>query len=216
MLLFITLLACVGFLESEQDMTGQLQAVGDSFLDWNVDSANSIPEQVGEILGLEVQNNAIGGALFSAEDDEDIRQQYESNGSAWVLMTGGGNDLNEECGCGDCEANVNGMIGADGMQGDIPTFVNSILDDGPNVVILGYYSIPEEAGDFIGCNDELESLANRYEQFSMQTDGVLFVDARSFITPQENIDAYDSDLVHPSVEGGRILAEALSTVISNF
>lgn len=217
MLFFLTLLACQDLVDSDKFTGGHLQAVGDSFLDWNIDSGQSIPEQVGELLSMEVQNNAIGGSLFSDEDHgEDIRAQYESNDSAWVLMTGGGNDLNDECGCGDCAENIDGMISTDGSEGDIPRFINRVRSEGPNVVILGYYNIPEEADDFMGCEDELEVLATRYEQLTSQTDGVIFVDGRDFITFDEQVDAYDSDFVHPSVEGGRILSEAVANALSQF
>ena len=211
-----TLVACEGFEVGEKNSIGGIQAVGDSFLDWNVESGESIPEVVADLLDSNVQNNAISGALFSSPNDEDIRVQYESNGNEWVVMTAGGNDLNEECGCGDCSDNLTQMISGDGSSGDLPDFIYEMIEDGPNVIMLGYHSIPEDAEEFGNCNDELDVLATRLEALASQEDSFLFLDGRDFVSPESTPEAYDEDLIHPSVEGGRILGQALADTITDY
>ena len=44
--------------------------------------------------------------------------------------------------------------------------------------------------------------------------GVLFVDGRDFVSPASTPEAYDDDLIHPSVEGARILGEGIADAIS--
>ena len=124
-------------------------AIGDLYFDYNTEDEESIPAFTGRALGVSVQNNAIGGTRVSSGDPySDIPSQYEEGDWSWVLVNGGGNDLNEECGCGDCEENINGIISEDGQSGDMVSLIEKIVEDGSRVAWVGYYNIPEDAPDF--------------------------------------------------------------------
>lgn len=70
-------------------------------------------------------------------------------------MDGGGNDLHDDCGCEACELVLDGLVSDDGRSGEIPDFVRRLLDDGPQVMVVGYYEIPSDARyGFDRCADK--------------------------------------------------------------
>ncbi|MEC7984538.1 MAG: SGNH/GDSL hydrolase family protein [Myxococcota bacterium] len=226
MLNLILLLACdiesnipslddsnIEFGDESQTDSPFLLAVGDSFFEWNAEEGASIPDVVAESLDFELQNNAISGAYFSAEDGDDIREQYESGEWGWVLVDGGGNDMNDECNCNTCEDNLDSIALEDGTAGDLYEFVSQIRSEGPRVAIMTYYNIPSNADDFRNCNDEVEDLANRFAAVAENMEGVIHIDARDVASPETTPEAYDSDLVHPSVEGCQIIGEYIAEQI---
>ena len=201
--MFLFLIAC------SVDTTG-LQAIGDSIFDWN--DKQSIPQVVGDELGMSVVNNAIGGSKVIG--DEGIPLQYEEGDWQWVLIDGGGNDLNEGCGCTDdevCNDIINDIIVEDGSGGLIYDVVERATEDGHNVALLGYYedSVDSEFGN---CNDELYVLRQRNTNLASLFETVIFVDPTEVVTP-DMTEAYDDDLVHPSEEGGRIVGEFIAESI---
>lgn len=195
-------------------LEGDAIAVGDSMFDWNIEEEASIPTVIGEELGIEVANAAIGGAQVLGWDA--IPDQYQSGSWTWAIMDGGGNDLNDECGCGDCGAVMNALISGDGTRGAIPELVATAREDGARVAWVGYYDLPEGAEfGFDRCDDELLVLRERLAAMADADAGVIFVDASDAFSADQ-LEMYDEDRVHPSVEGGRavgaLVADAIRTI----
>lgn len=209
---FLMFTACMNSVSSE--ISGPMLAIGDSFLDYNLDQDASIPDFTGKALQVSIQNNAIGGTrISSGNPEDDIPSQYESGDWSWVLMDGGGNDLNEECGCNSCEENMDGMISADGQTGDIVSLIQDVIEEGAQVAWIGYYEIPAEADEFFNCNDELAVLSQRFSVLADQQDAFIFIDSRSVLSYDSHPQAYSEDLVHPSTEGSRIIGEYVAAQI---
>ena len=210
MRLVLALILCTAC--SAEKVTTGLQAVGDSMFDWN-DEDSSIPAVVAANLGLPFQNNAIGGTTIT-EVGFPIPEQYEAGTWDWVLVDGGGNDLNDGCECRQCDAVMEEIITADAEQGAMADFVEQIVDDGYNVALMGYYEMPNNAEyGFDQCNDELGVLLPRYQLLAERFERVTFIDIREVVSPQTTPQAYDEDQVHPSTEGARMIAEHIASVL---
>ncbi|MEM7342344.1 MAG: SGNH/GDSL hydrolase family protein [Actinomycetota bacterium] len=196
-------------------------ALGDSIFAWN--DSESIPDVIGATLDRPVINASVSGAHFdlpdgaeeAADDGLDIRRQYDALGQTgfdWVVLDGGGNDVNDSCGCGQCSEVLDAMVSSDGTSGSIPEFVTRVVADGSTVMFVGYYELPAEAEGFGDCGDELQEQSTRLALMAAGIDGVHFVSAADVVTAS-NTAAYDEDLVHPSPEGSRIVGEYVAEAI---
>ncbi|MEM9042496.1 MAG: SGNH/GDSL hydrolase family protein [Actinomycetota bacterium] len=198
-------------------------ALGDSILDFHVDDGHSIPDVIGRTLDRPVVNAAVGGAWFAHADPEavsvglDVRAQYDGARAAadagWVVLTGGGNDVNDACGCGRCDEVLDALISHDGTNGEIADFARRVVADGSQLMYVGYAEISADAeGGFGRCVDELSEHSRRLAEMAESIDGVYFADARQVVTAADP-HAYLDDLVHPSVEGagtlGRFVADEI-------
>ena len=193
-----------GYSDDEQgEFTGQIQAIGDSFLDFYSEEEESIPHVIGNELGLEVQNNAVSGAVLLGSDG--ISSQYESGSWDWVIVNGGGNDLEEQCGCGDCDDYMDEIISEDALSGVLPELLYTIQEDGNRIVLMSYFSIPNEAEEFSACNDELAIMRERYQLFADNHEAVIFVDAGDVVSYDAQPEAYAEDLIQPSPEGSALI-----------
>ena len=214
-LLFFT--ACQ---ESDHDehgeSTGRIQAIGDSFLDFYSEEEKSIPHVVGNVLGLAVQNNSISGAVVLGDGSEGIPGQYESGSWDWVIVNGGGNDLEQECLCGDCDDYMNEIISEDTLSGTLPELLYTIQEDGNRIVLMSYFSIPSEAEEFSNCNDELDVMRERYQTFADIYDDVIFVDAGDVVSYNTQPEAYAEDFIHPSIEGSALIGAYVAERIQSF
>lgn len=204
--LSITTVGCDAPLE------GDVIAVGDSIFDYNVEEGASIPAVIGETLGLEVANAAVGGAQVLG-GDAPIPDQYQSGDWDWAVMDGGGNDMNDRCGCGECDEVMDTLISSDGASGAIPELVATALDDGARVAWVGYYDLAEGAEfGFDRCGEELIELRARTAAMAEGDEDVIFVDASEAFTADE-LDHYDDDRVHPSIKGGRAVGELVAAAM---
>ena len=206
--------------EEQTEFTGNegsaILAIGDSMLAWNREEGASIPEVIGEELDLEVNNVAVSGAYISAdEEDMHIPNQYAAGDWPWVVMDGGGNDLMDECGCGDCDENLNTILSEDGDAGELFDLVQQITDDGSRVALIGYFSMPQQAEEFSNCNDELAVLVERATRMSENIDGMIFFDSRQIVSYEETPYAYDEDYVHPSIEGSELVGVEVADAMLN-
>ena len=193
------------------DEDAELYAIGDSIFDWNVEAGAAVPAVVGEALGRPMTNAAVGGATILGE--ESILEQYEPGAWSWLVMDGGGNDLNDKCGCGSCGDVMDEMLSADGLSGAIADFVAEVTASGTGVVFMGYPEIPDEAEfGFDRCTDELDEMSRRGAALAATGEGVLFVDMRDHISGTDH-HLFDDDFVHPSIEGSRVMGEAIATAI---
>lgn len=206
---------------SETDSESTVLAVGDSFFEYNAIGQASIPDVIGETIGIRVVNAAMSGAYFAnldpaaVADGLDVRSQYQEGDWEWVVVTGGGNDLNDLCGCGECEEVLDVLMAADGLSGEIPDFIKGIAADGINVMLVGYYEVPTDADyGFDQCGDEFADLSTRLEVSADSTDGVWFVSAAEVVTADQR-SAYANDRVHPSIEGSKLIGEHVAAAMKS-
>ena len=182
--------------------------LGDSLMAWNLDEGVSIPEVAGDELGLAVENLSVSGAYMTTDDGDAIPDQYVEGEWEWVLVDGGGNDMNDECACGDCGDNIDSLVSADGAEGAVVDFVEQVLEDGVKVALMSYYPMPDDAEfGFDRCNEEVVVLRDRYQALADRHADMIMVDAALVVTPAIAPEAYDDDRVHPSQEGSRIIGE---------
>ena len=206
---------CVGCGGTVESGNATILALGDSIMDWNADEGMSIPDYAGEALGQEVQNNSISGAYISSDEGDVIADQFEGGNWSWVMLDGGGNDVNDECECGDCLDNIDTMISADGSTGDWVGFIEGILNTGSRVALMSYYGMPADAEfGFHRCNEEVEILRQRYQALADRYDTMILVDAALVVTPDGTPEAYDDDRVHPSPTGSRLVGELFAERMS--
>ena len=186
-------------------------AIGDSGFAWKNQRCKTIPDVVAVELQREVKHVAVNGAKITG-GDHDITGQYEEGDWQWVIMDGGGNDVNNECECGlNCDAALDRLISEDGAAGDIPRLVTRIRRDGPRVLLYGYFEIGPKANYGFGdCVAELDELRERQSRVPDAIEGVTFVDGRDAVTIDANPKAYASDDVHPSHEGARLIGELIA------
>ncbi|MEO0494655.1 MAG: SGNH/GDSL hydrolase family protein [Actinomycetota bacterium] len=190
---------------------GSIVALGDSIMAWNVDLGASIPDVIGESLGAPVVNASVGGAFAG-----DVVEQYDEAGGDhdWVVLDGGGNDYNDRCGCGECATVADTIVTSDGQGGVLADFTESLVAEGRNVVLVGYYELPEGAAfGFARCGEELVEHTERMRTLAGRFDSVLFVDPGEIVQGDDRF-AFDDDLVHPSIEGSRVVGEQIAAAIS--
>ena len=220
-MLFLFIVACgYDYMAGEEqtEFSGNegnaILAIGDSMLAWNREEGASIPEVIAQELELEVSNVAVSGSYISSdEEDMHIPNQYTSGDWPWVVMDGGGNDLMDECYCGDCEENLNSILSEEGDEGELFDLVQQITNDGSRVALVGYFSMPEQAEEFSNCNDELAILVERATRMSENIEGMLFFDSRQVVSYEETPFAYDEDYVHPSIEGSELVGIELAAAM---
>lgn len=180
--------------------------LGDSIMAWFADRCQSIPDVVGSTLGRPVRNRSVSGALLSAPEARDIRDQIPDDGSSfeWVMLDGGANDINVECECqieGSCDDNLDQLASEDGTTGEMPEFLDVLTEQGFKVMLVGYYPMPSKAQlGFGSCQDELRTLAGRYDKAARKRDSVWYADAGRVVSVVDD-DAFYVDNVHPSVTG---------------
>lgn len=204
---------------ADTESESSILAIGDSFFEFNTIQEASIPDVIGEILLVPVVDAAQGGAYFTKPDPEaasgssDVSRQYREGDWEWVVVTGSGNDLNDICGCGECDSVLDALIAADGTTGEIPDLVRNIASDGVNVMLVGYYDLRSDADfGFDRCGDEVTELRTRMELTAGRTDGVWFVSAADVVSVDDT-DAYAEDRVHPSTVGSELVGEHVAAAI---
>ncbi|MEO1231378.1 MAG: SGNH/GDSL hydrolase family protein [Myxococcota bacterium] len=189
---------------------GPVLAIGDSILDWHSDTAQSIPEVYGATADRSVANRAIGGARLLA-GERSIPSQYVASARNYsrVLLDGGGNDVGGDgCGCGDCRGMVDLIINAQATEGRLVQLIDTIIADGADVVLLGYY-MPPPFGEFSECRDEFAALNQRYAALAASRPPVRFVNMGDVVVYTDRPDYFD-DPIHPSIEGSRVIGEYIA------
>jgi lysophospholipase L1-like esterase len=204
--------ACILAACIEEDLPqADVLAIGDSVIWWNSDTEQSVADVISDDLQRQVTNAAIPGAAFLGGLDS-IPGQYQRGTWDWVVLDGGANDLGDFCGTDAAGSVLDRMIASDLASGAVPGFLARVREDGPQVVIMGYYLSPQEGGDFAGCTDDFAVLNMRLMQYAEQSEGVYFISAQTVIDPA-NPAHYDPDLVHPSPLGSRLIGRQIAEVI---
>lgn len=186
-------------------------SLGDSIMYWN--GAQSIPAQLSRELGLPVDDRSLAGSQISTGfwnrmRGLDIRAQLNGDRPDILVMTGGGNDLGDGCGCREgCAEEAEALLTEDG-GGEFGEFLNDVVADGTEVFVQGYPDPPVGGNDFSGCVADLRALADRLDAL----EGVTLVPVQQAIDPAD-ISYYDADRVHPSVKGSSVMAKLLADAI---
>ena len=192
--------------------------IGDSVMAWN--GAQSIPSVIASRIDRPVRDESVAGAKLSHRmrffvGPMDIRAQVTRLPFSWVVATGGGNDLADECECDRCTAVLDTLISESGQLGEIPDFVTELRQTGARVLWVQYYDPPRGGGPFSACADEFATLDARLDRMAATYDGVFIADMGAVVDAND-LSLYDRDLVHPSVDGsariGRYLADTLITL----
>ncbi len=186
----------------------RLLAVGDSILAWNDDE--SIPDLTAEILNRQgvaatVENRAVGGAcLVRCGRRPTITDQYATGDWTHVLVTGGGNDVGDDCRSPDSS------MTAELDAGSMVDLIDRATADGAVVLLEGYAPAVDPTSWWAGCAS-FGTLNQRYAAFAAARDDVVFVDAATVAGPSTP-EFYDDD-IHPSVEGGQAIAKLVARAI---
>ena len=190
-------------------------AVGDSVFAWRMRTCETVPDVAAIELGRPLRHKAINGARLTGGEKTSVVDQYEKGEWEWVIVDGGGNDLNNECECGvDCGGVLDELVSEDGSTGELAQLVDEIRRDGAKVVLYGYFRIDEHAFyGFDECIGELDILHERQSKLAAQREGVFFADGRTVVSPETKPGAYAFDHVHPSAVGARLVGGLIAKTI---
>ncbi|MEO1271267.1 MAG: SGNH/GDSL hydrolase family protein [Myxococcota bacterium] len=185
-------------------------AIGDSALEWNGIGA-STPSQLEAAIrsagtDMTVINTSISGTCLTAcpEVGTLIPDQYTSSDYAFVLISGGANDIFEGSnGCGSADP----YMSADLTGGLMVDLINRVTADGNTVVLYGYFEPLDEGGSVAACG-ALWTLLERYQDFAANRDDVVFINAMDVIDRSKP--QYYADDVHPSPEGSAALGNHIA------
>ena len=137
----------------------RLLAIGDSVLEWNDDS--STPARAAALLndrGIEtiVDNRAVSGSCLGPCGDPDAAIASTSTDDGWthLLVSGGGNDIDENC------ASADPVISEDLSSGLIIDLID--LAPASTTVLLYVYAPPIEPDDPLASCTEFDRLQARY------------------------------------------------------
>lgn len=194
----------------------EILAIGDSFFEWHVGSQQSIPDEIAKSLSQTVSNQSMIGAVITGGDGGiDIKDQYARGDWDWVVMAGGGNDLNDKCSCNACDAVLDELISQDANSGAIPDLVTTMLNNGHSVVYMSYPVLPNDAQfGFNRCGDEFAELQFRVNQLALNTQNMWMVSA-SDVVPEGDSSYFEGDSVHPSVKATAAIGEYIAQTIQD-
>ncbi|MEM6371378.1 MAG: SGNH/GDSL hydrolase family protein [Pseudomonadota bacterium] len=191
----------------------RMLAIGDSILAWHKWTGRDIPSQMGLVLDLEVENDAVAGARFSNESaigravGFDVRAQYRRGTWDLVLINGGANDFLADCGCRACDDVLDGLIAPD-LSGEVATLLAEVLASGPQVIWMGYYA-SARSGQFAGCRPYLVEYDARLARLAAQTPRLTFIDSEDAVNPDDRTH-FAFDGIHPSPIGARLIGGYLA------
>ena len=196
---------------------GDILILGDSIMAWN--GGRAIPDVIASQTGRNVTSRAVPGAQFDNASTVasavgfDIQQQFPGGRWNWVVVNGGANDLNADCGCGACGAAVDALIAPDGQSGSIPAFLQRLrAQTGAQIMWMGYYA-GSGSGAFAGCRDDLVEIESRIARFAARRSGIHFVDSEDVIDRGDR-GLFAADNVHPSARGSARIGAYLAQEIT--
>ena len=189
-----------------------VQVVGDSLFGADAEGCASVSTFMSLRLWLEVEDNSIPGAMVN-DGNEGIPQQYVSGDWNWTVINGGANDIMPYCTENDCDEVLDEII-TDSGEGLIPDLVEKAQNDGSNVILIGYYSVPK-GSEYEPVILELEIINDRYNEFAKANEGVYFISLKDVMSPEETPELYSDDLVHPSIDGHSVIGEHIADFIIN-
>ena len=107
---------------------------------------------------------------------------------------------------------VDQIISADASEGVMTSLVSRAVNEGAQVILLGYYRVSGE--EFAGCEDEAEALNTRYRALAARSSEVIFVDMGDAVEHEPMSVYLDEDGIHPSVYGGSLIGELIARRIT--
>ena len=195
-----------------------VQVVGDSIFGADADGCASVSTFMSLRLWLRVEDHSEPGATVAG--DESIPKQYVGNPEPvsgqysdwnWTVINGGANDIMPHCTENDCDEVLDEII-TDSGEGLIPNLVEKAQNDGSNVILIGYYSVPK-GSEYEPVILEIEIINDRYNEFAEANEGVYFISLKDIMTPEETPELYSDDLVHPSDDGHYVIGEHIADFI---
>ena len=196
------------------DPEARIIVYGDSMMDWNRLSAQSTPDQLALLLSEPIQNQAVTAARLSHPLNPllDIRRQVRDGNWAVAIVNGGANDMIFECGCGPCQGTVDRVISSSGQDGQLPTFLRALRDEGAEVIYSGYHRPRNMGSPVRACRNEVEELEARVARLAKAEPGITFASLAEAFPPGDT-SYYDFDRFHPSIKGSERLAKVLEPYV---
>lgn len=203
----------------------QILAVGDSIMAMNGQVCQGVAGHAGLALDRYVQDHSLGGRRLDHPDsDDDIVGQYEAGPWEWIVMTGGGNDMLQECGCNQdgydaavCEQVLDSLVDLELGTGEIFDFLDQVRADeshAATVLLLGYYAFTDDSwANFDGCNAYLPELNARYELLAEQEEDLIFVSTTETMDIEAHPERIWMDGIHPSAEGSQALGALVAETV---
>jgi len=188
-----------------------VQVIGDSLFGADEDGCASVSTFMSLRLWLQVDDNSVSGATVAG--DESIPEQYDSSNWNWTVINGGANDIMPYCTENDCDEVLDEII-TDSGEGLIPDLVEKAQNDGSNVILIGYYSVPK-GSEYEPVILEVEIVNDRYNEYAKANEGVYFISLKDVMNPEETPELYSEDLVHPSDDGHFAIGEHIADFIIN-
>ncbi len=197
-------------------------AVGDSIMAMNGQLCQGVAGHAALAMDRAVRDQSLGGRRLDHPDsDDDITGQYLEGPWEWVVMTGGGNDLLQECGCNveghdeqACMDVMDSLLDLDAGTGELPDFLAMVRADEANaatVLLLGYYPFTEGSlANFDGCNAYLPELNARYQALAEREEDLVFLPTAELMDLDAHPERIWLDGIHPSVEGSTALGELVA------
>ena len=191
--------------EIPEDAT--MLAMGDSYFDYH--EGSDIPDVAAARSGHVVYNAAISGAQLSSEEYA-IPSQWVDGDWQVLLLNGGGNDANDQCSCGACDAVLDGVISPNADSGVLVDLIQDTIQQGTPVVFMAYPEPPDGAEHgFDECRELMHEQSRRVKLLAEEESDLSFVDAGDVISPT-NLDYFEEDQVHPSELGARVIGEYIA------
>jgi len=203
------------------------QAIGDSILGIHKGNCQTIPHHAGLDVDLYNRNDAVIGRRMSYPGGipTDIPAQYDAGLPwDWVAITGGANDLYQECSCWEtdvdheqeCQDLLDQLADPAAGTGEMIDLITTIQDDAANdatILLVGYYPFVANTA-WEGCRDELEELSSRYQDIAAADPDVAYIDLAPVMDPTLYPDHFMPDGVHPSPYGADAVGELLAAEIA--
>jgi acyl-CoA thioesterase-1 len=201
-------------------------AVGDSIMAMNGQLCQGVAGHAGLALDRYVQDHSVGGRRLDHPDsDDDITGQYQAGPWEWVVMTGGGNDMLQECGCNieghdeqGCQDTLDSLLNLEEGTGELLDFLAIVRADEANaatVLLLGYYDFTDNSvANFDGCNAYLPELNARYATLAETEDDLIFLSTAEVMDLAVHPERIFIDGIHPSVEGSMALGALVAETIA--
>ncbi len=204
----------------------ELLVVGDSIMASHGPLCQGVAGHAALALDRHVQDHSVGGRRLDHPDtDDDITGQYEPGPWEWVIMTGGGNDLLQECQCNveghdeqACLDVLDSLLDLEDGTGELLELLATVRADEGNaatVLLLGYYPFTDNSwANFDGCNGYLPELNARYEALAETEDDLVFLPTEATMDLEAHPERILFDGIHPSVEGAQALGALVAETIA--
>jgi acyl-CoA thioesterase-1 len=199
--------------------------VGDSIMASHGQLCQGVAGHAALALERSIEDHSLGGRRLDHPDsDDDVTGQYEPGPWEWVVMTGGGNDLLQECECNveghdeqACWDVMDSLLDAELSSGELLDFLALVEADpshAATVLLLGYYPFMEQSwANFDGCNGYLPELNARYAALAEQREDLIFVSTEATMDLEAHPERIFVDGIHPSVEGAQALGMLVAETI---